>query len=115
MPQNQTTVTVDVVEESSLKSVSGTATKDVNTQSSKSLELWVDVTAEASGDFDFILETSIDGTTFVVQQTIANVTAVGAQAISIARTDDPLGTVARARWIRNAGTATFSIRLVRRE
>ena len=115
MPRNQRHVSVEVLQISTTEATSGTAAEDRDSSTAESLELWVDVTAETSMDFDFIIETSIDGTNFVVQQTISNVTAVGAQAIAISRVDDPLGKTVRARWVRTGGSATFSISLVRRE
>ncbi len=115
MAQNQRHVSVEKVQVSTAETADGTSAKAPISSTAESLELWVNVTAVDPGDFDFILETSIDGTNFSTQATIAAISVTGVQTVAISRTDDALGTTARVRWVQNSGGATFTIDLVRRE
>ena len=115
-------VTTDEIQASSSQSASGRSTKAVNLGASKSAEIWILVTAGTTPNFDFDLDTSIDGvndgssTEWASQGTISVTSASGAAfIIAISRTDDALGNRLRVRWTRNAGSLTFSIKAVNHE
>lgn len=110
---------------SGAKSATFNSTKEVKTTHAKTVELWIDVTATSSGDFTFNLQTGFDDAVqaadttadadWVTVKSKANVSTVGTHCLLITRETECMGENIRLNCVRNAGTLTFSTRLIVRE
>lgn len=103
-------LTAEEIHASATEGATGNSDKTMDSTAAESAEAHVLITARAGGDFDFNLQSSVDGgTTWVTIKTVAGVAAIGPQVLVAGRGDEALGTLLRVAWTRNAGTMTFSI------
>ena len=105
------------VQASTTETGAGTSEKEFSSKTAKTIEAWIEVGAvSGNGDFDFNLQTSIDGINFTTVASLSNVNATGTFAIVINRADSPTGVISRVTWTKNSGTnLTFSIIMGRME
>lgn len=120
--RNGPIVVEDVLLASAAKVADGVGTLYRHTSMAISAELWVNVTALASGNpMAFALEVSLEDSdspsTWVEIARISGVSATGQYAVGTSRDSKPMGRRARGRWYFNGGTgsATFDMKLAVRE
>jgi hypothetical protein len=110
------TMRINEVAASALRSTSGASAKSIDVSTAKAVEAWVNVTAVGPGNFDFRLETSLDGgVTWYAAATIAGSSSTGAKAMAIRRGTAALGILARIAWTANSGDQTFSAQIAIQE
>lgn len=110
--------------ETLLKEAVQAVTKNSDTMkvlTARTVEIWIEITdAAGGGDFDFIVQTSIDtdavSPVFDDEKSVTGITAVGIEKIVLNRADNALGTLLRVQAKKNSGTdLKFKIRAVRME
>ena len=106
---------LDILKATSQESGNATGALRVSTITARAMEIWLLVTAVASGTLILIIETSIDGVNYVEQDRIAAVTTVASFTAVINRADEALGTDMRVRWEVSGGTIDFEVKAGRME
>lgn len=115
---NRFSVQEEVLETGKVISASGNGSKSVSTKTARAIEIWVDVTANDTGDVDYVIKTKITGVSdFVEIARISAVAATGVQKpVTLNRADSGLGQSLRVDFIKNSGTSqTADIRMIRME
>lgn len=106
---------------SSVYGASGTSSTPCYSDTARTLEVWIDVTAVAAGDFNFELQVGLKSADYATDtdwktvKTLNNVTATGKYVLLAVRETEPLGELARIKYTRNAGTLTFSVAILSKE
>ena len=84
----------------------------------RTLEIRINITIVDTGDFDFFVESSLDGTLFteIPSKRLAAVVTTGEKFIVLNRADNAIGRFVRLNWVKNSGTSmTFKADLLRLE
>lgn len=102
------------IKASTAETTGGTGTIELKSDTARALEIWALVTAVSGTTpvLAVIVETSIDGTTFVEQTRISGIAATGAFSVPLNRADHALGKKIRVSWTITGTTPSFTFSVV---